>query len=121
MGHANARLTVHGRLFAVQRVAAVYRIADVEARLGRSRTRTTSGAAATTQKVLRGSRIVRVARGVPTTHAPGVRIGSSVVGSVRLAERASSARDMPPASSRTYPCYVRFSLATQRPNSDSRH
>lgn len=38
MGHANARLTVHGRLLAVQRVAAGYRVADVAAQLGCSRT-----------------------------------------------------------------------------------
>ena len=38
MGHPNARLTPHGRLLAVERVAAGYRVADVAAQLGCSRT-----------------------------------------------------------------------------------
>lgn len=38
MGHANARLTVHGRRTAIDRVAAGYRVADVAAQLGCSRT-----------------------------------------------------------------------------------
>ncbi len=38
MGHANARLTVHGRRIAVERVAAGHRVADVAAQLGCSRT-----------------------------------------------------------------------------------
>lgn len=38
MGHANARLTVHGRRIAIDRVAAGYRVADVAAQLGCSRT-----------------------------------------------------------------------------------
>lgn len=38
MGHANARLTVHGRRIAIERVAAGHRVADVAAQLGCSRT-----------------------------------------------------------------------------------
>jgi transposase InsO family protein len=38
MAHPNARLTPHGRLLAVERVAAGYRVADVAAQLGCSRT-----------------------------------------------------------------------------------
>jgi len=38
MGHANARLTVHGRRLAVDRVDAGHRVADVAAQLGCSRT-----------------------------------------------------------------------------------
>lgn len=38
VGHANARLTVHGRRLAVERVLAGHRVADVAAQLGCSRT-----------------------------------------------------------------------------------
>jgi hypothetical protein len=38
MGHANARLTVHGGRIAVDRVAAGHRVADLAARLGWVRT-----------------------------------------------------------------------------------
>ena len=38
MSHPNARLTPHGRLAAVERILAGYRVADVAAQLGCSRT-----------------------------------------------------------------------------------